>query len=133
SHMMPAEFHFEERRTRKLRQSFSPNRARSLYPLLGVFHELVVPAKIIVILFERRRSLSPRSPILRLLQCALLASHGTHDHCGDLVLECPWVRACPVKALGPNVLAILRVDELGYDSKLVTILADAAFEHVVDA
>ena len=25
SHMMPAEFHFEEWRTRKLRQSFSPN------------------------------------------------------------------------------------------------------------
>jgi len=49
SYMMPAEFHREERRTRKLRQSFSPNLTRSLDPLLGVFHELVVPAKIIVI------------------------------------------------------------------------------------
>ena len=31
------------------------------------------------------------------------------------------------------MLAILRVDELRYDSKLVAVLADAAFDHVVDA
>src|SRR6476469_1636569 len=31
------------------------------------------------------------------------------------------------------MLAILRVDELRYDSELVAVLADAAFDHVVDA
>src|SRR4029079_5842759 len=133
NHMVPAQFHFEERRTRKLRQSFSPNLARPLDPLLGVFYEVVVPTKIIVILLKCRRTLPPRLPILRLLQCARLTSHGTHDHSSDFVLECPRVHARPVKTLGPNMLASLRVDELGYDSKLVAVFAYAAFEHVANA
>src|SRR5262249_25304569 len=70
NHMVPAECHFEERRTRKLCQSFPPNLARPLDPLLSVFHVLFEPAEIIVILFECRRTLPPRLPILRLLQCA---------------------------------------------------------------
>src|SRR6185312_15087863 len=130
NHMVPAEFDFEERRTRKLRQSFSPNLARPLDPLLGVFHEVVVPTKIIVILLKCRRTLPPRLPILRLLQCARLTSHGTHDHSSDLVLECPRIHARPVKTLGPNMLASLRVDELGYDSKFVALFADAAFDQI---
>ena len=92
-----------------------------------------MPAKIIVILFECRRTLRPRLPILRPHQCARLSSHGTHDHSGDLVLEFPWIRAGPVKTLGPNMLAIFCVNELRYDSKLVAVLADAAFDHVADA
>jgi hypothetical protein len=40
--MVPAQFHFEERRAGKLRQSFSPDLARPLDPLLGVFNEVVV-------------------------------------------------------------------------------------------
>src|SRR5262245_26735107 len=131
--MVPAECHLEERRTRKLRQSFSPNLTRPLDPLLGVFNEVVVPTKIIVILLKCRRTLPPRLPILRLLQCARLSGHGTHDHSSDLVLECPGVHARPVKTLGPNMLASLGVDELGYDSKLVTLFADAAFDHVAYA
>src|SRR4029079_6308803 len=119
NHMVPAQFHFEEGRTRKLRQSFSPNLARPLDPLLGVFYELFVPTKIIIIFLKCGRLLPPRLPILRLLQCARLTSHGTHDHSSDLVLECPGVRARPVKTLGPNMRAGPRVDELGYDSKLV--------------
>src|SRR5262245_53049573 len=133
NHMVPAECHFEERRTRKLCQSFSPNLAAPLDPLLGVFHELVVPAKIIVILLERRRTLPPRLPILRLLQCALLPSHGAHDHSGDLVLECPGIRAGSVETLGPDMLAIFCVDQLRYDSNLVAVLPYAAFDHVADA
>src|SRR5262245_19307450 len=70
NHMVPAEVHFEQRRTRKLCQSFPPNLARPLDPLLSVFHVLFEPTKIIVILFECRRTLPPRLPILRLLQCA---------------------------------------------------------------
>src|SRR4029078_1077210 len=132
-HMVPAQFHFEERRTRKLRQSFSPNLARPLDPLLGVFYELFVPTKIIVILLKCRRTLPPRLPILRLLQCARLTSHGTHDHSSDLVLVCPRVHARPVKTLGPNMLASLRVGELGYDSKFVALFADAAFDQIADA
>src|SRR5262245_53400851 len=94
---------------------------------------LVVPTKIIVIFFECRRALAPRLPILRLLQCARLPSHGTHDHSGDLVLECPRIQARSVKALGPDMLASLRVDQLRYDSHPVAVLADAAFDHVADA
>ena len=71
--------------------------------------------------------------MLRLLQSTLLPSHGAHDHSGDLVLKCPRVRSRPVKTLGPNMLAILRVDELRYNSKLVAVLAYAAFDHVADA
>src|SRR5262245_39252607 len=131
--MVPAECHLEERRTRKLRQSFSPNLTRPLDPLLGVFNEVVVPTKIIVILLKCRRTLPPRLPILRLLQCARLSGHGTHDHSSDLVLEGPGVHARPVKALGPNMLASLRVNELSYDSKLVAVLAYTAFDHETDA
>ena len=42
-------------------------------------------------------------------------------------------RAGPVKTLGPNMLTIFCVNELRYDSKLVAVLADAAFDHVADA
>src|SRR6185437_14116276 len=124
-HMVPAEFHFEERRTRKLRQSFSPNLSRPLYPLLislGVFHILLVPTKIIVILFKSRRILPPRLPILRLLQCALLSGQGAHDHSSDVVLDCPRISARSVEALGPDMLATFRVNELGDNAKFVAVL-----------
>src|SRR5262245_10107640 len=61
NHMVEAQFHFEERRTRKLRQSFSPNLTRPLDPLLGVFNEVVMPTKIIVILLKGRRTLPPHA------------------------------------------------------------------------
>src|SRR5262245_44247009 len=131
--MVPAESHPEKRRARKLCQSFSKNLPRPLNSFFGVLHVLFVPSKIIVILFERRRSLSPRLTIMRLLQCARLSSHRTYDHPCDLVLEFPWIRAGPVKAFRPNVLAIFCVNELRYDSKLVAVLAHAAFDHVANA
>src|SRR4029079_40840 len=133
NHMVPAQFHFEERRVRKLRQSFFPDLTRPLDPLLGVFYVVVVPTKIVVILLKCRRTLPPRLPILRLLQCARLTSNGTHDHSSDLVLAWPRVHAPPVKPLGPNMLASLRVDELGYDSKFVALFADSAFDQIADA
>src|SRR5262245_6801157 len=133
SQVVPAKFHFEERRVRKLRQSFSPDLARPLDPLLGELHELFVPTKIVVILFKSGRVLPPRLPILCLLQCAVFAGHGAHDHSDDLVLEGPRIHARPVKALGPNMLAGLRVNELSDDAKLVAILAYAAFDYVADA
>src|SRR4249919_970541 len=118
SQVVPAKFHFEERRARKLRQSFSPELARPLDSLPGEFHKLFMPAKIIVVLLKCGRLFPPRLPVLRLLQCAIFAGHGAHDHSGNLVLKCPRIRARPVKALGPNMLAGLRVNELSDDAKL---------------
>src|SRR5262245_29692626 len=133
SEVVPAKFHFEERRARKLRQSFSPDLARPLDPLLGELHELFVPTKIVVILFKSGRVLLPRLPILCLLQRAVFAGHGAHDHSDYLVLEGPRIHSRPIKALSPNMLTGLRINELSDDAKLVAILAYAAFDHVADA
>src|SRR5262245_17399247 len=130
SEVVPAKFHFEERRARKLRQSFSPDLARPLDRLLGELHELFVLTKIVVLLFKSRRVLLPRLPILCLLPRAVFAGHGAHDHTDYLVLEGPRIHPRPIKALGPNMLTGLRIIELSYDAKLVAILAYAAFDHV---
>src|SRR5581483_5305599 len=71
-HVVPAELDPEQGRTRELSKPLSPNLARGLDPLRRVFHDLFVPTKVVVILFESGLILSPSAPVLRLPQCALL-------------------------------------------------------------
>ena len=51
---------------------------------------------------------------------------------GYLVLQGHGVRSRLVVTLRPNVLARLRVDELGDDANLIGLLADAAFQRIAD-
>src|SRR5579885_3303114 len=132
-HVVPAELHAEQRRAGKPRKPLSPNLARPFDALLGVFHELFVATKVKVVLFERGGILSPGVAVLGLLQHTPLPRQRSHDHSSDLVLQRPGVAARPVEPLRPNMLASLCVDELRDNPKLVVVLANAAFEHIIDA
>src|SRR5215471_12663881 len=56
-----------------------------------------------------------------------------HDPFGDLVLHGEDVAEIAVVALGPNVIAGFRLDQLRGDPQPVAALADASFEHVAHA
>ena len=77
-------------------------------------------------------SLPQASLILALLDLPGLAGHRADDLPGHLVLKRQGVLSRLVVALRPDMLAGFRVDELGCDANLVGLLADAAFERIVD-
>ena len=61
-----------------------------------------------------------------------LAGHRADNLPGHLVLKRERVLSGLVVALRPDVLARLRVNELGCDANLIGVLADAAFQRIVD-
>ena len=113
-------------------QTLLPDRpgARELVRVLGV-HVDVEPAQEVVVLAERGRILAPGLAELRALDLALLAGEREDDPARHLVHQRPGVRPDPVEAIGPDVLAGLRVLELRDDAQGVALAPDAAFEHVV--
>ena len=58
---------------------------------------------------------------------------GSDHACRDLVLNGKDFGGRPVVALGPDVIAAGRVDELPGHTQLLARLADAALQHVTDA
>jgi hypothetical protein len=59
-----------------------------------------------------------------------LDRQGGHDLPDDLVLQREHLAQRSVVSLGPEVMAIQRVDELGVDAHLVAVPPHAALEHV---
>ena len=131
--MVPSELDLQQVRVRIFRQPLLPNSPGAVIVLPGVrVHENIVTAKIVVVFAEVGGVPAPGFVILPLLDLALLARHCADDLPRHLVLQGQRVLSGLVVALGPDVLARLRVDELGCDADLISLLADAAFQRIVD-
>jgi hypothetical protein len=69
---------------------------------------------------------------VRLLHHAVATDPG-RSGIGDLCLDREHVFGRAVPALGPDVCAACRVDQLGGDPHMLALTLDRAFEHVADA
>jgi hypothetical protein len=61
---------------------------------------------------------------------SLFTSQGRNNFRCHLVLQRPGIIPLIVIALGPHMLASVRVNELGNYADLITCLAHATFEHI---
>src|SRR5271170_331300 len=87
-------------------------------------------AKVVVPFVKPRGVLSPFVLILLLLYQALIARQRFDYAIGNLVLKRQWIGTLAIEMLGPDVLAVSRVDQLRDDPQFSGAFLNAALQDV---